>query len=239
MRERICRRHSGREKSQALLIQAQNFRHAQLGVDAHAIEGTVRDVHFDGQVGRRIGAEVDLRFAAHVCFVGDPVAIVGFEALLVALRRSVVERPKWSGRFSSCVSVTTSKPKKAARYWCMGQRHDFQEASIIGDAQMPVGKLTQEPGIAFPGHTLKHKHVRRHTDRRHDCKPPSANIPPGSHCDQRPRTCPVPRVSKLVAGLVDFTGSGKIPIQNALTDVCRLALHGSIKPAGLHLQQEP
>src|SRR5439155_23726092 len=71
-------------EGQPLAIQAPNLRHAQRGVNAHAVERTAGHIHLNGQVWWWVHTQVDSALAADLRLVRDPPGMIRLQAALPA-----------------------------------------------------------------------------------------------------------------------------------------------------------
>jgi hypothetical protein len=69
-------------KGQGIALQAPNFRDTQRSVNRQAIERTVSDIAFYGEIGWWVSAEVKTTTTGHPRGIGDPETFIGLNASL-------------------------------------------------------------------------------------------------------------------------------------------------------------
>src|SRR5262249_4770522 len=137
---------------ETLFVQPPDLGDAEGGVDAHAIQRAVRDVHLNAEVWRGVDAQIDFFLPSHPGFVGDPVGIVRLDA---SAGPSAAERGRAAGRDGE-PQLHRQSVDEAPQQICelgvpSGRAYDFQHSPVVGESEArSLGKETEETEISPP-----------------------------------------------------------------------------------------
>jgi hypothetical protein len=137
---------------QGIAFQPPDFGHAEGGVNAQPVERAMAHVHLDGEVRRRIGAQVQPPSASHPGGIGDPETFVRLDPTLAPApphrhRTALLQRQSQLLRKGG----NQAAKKSAVVIVLKERRHDFQLAAVVGqpDARS-FRKSPQQPPVSLP-----------------------------------------------------------------------------------------
>jgi hypothetical protein len=170
---------------QGLAIQPPDLRDSQGGIDGKAVERAVGDVHLDGQVRRRIDAQVKAALAAHGRFVGDPVA---------AIRLQPAPPAPQGGRSSGLAGQAhflgegddQAAQEIRVRLVLVQGTHDLQAPAVVSQADgRALGKGAEQAAVGPPIHTDQEQALVGDGSSRNRGHAASGVESPGTPCNRR------------------------------------------------------